>query len=182
MNSLSTIELSGSKVSLVPFENCHISDNYVSWLNDKEMSTIILSAETTTNLEDCRIYAEDLIASNENHFFAIITKTTQEHIGNFRLGPLDSQNNRIQLGMMIGNKSFWGKGIGSEVVELGLEFAFKMLKVHKVFLYVREDNFGAIRIYEKNNFFHEGVLREQIKKNNRYYDLLLMSAINPHSS
>jgi RimJ/RimL family protein N-acetyltransferase len=96
------------------------------------------------------------------------------------LGPLESQNNIIQLGMMIGDKSFWGKGIGSEVVELGLKFAFKILKVHKVVLDVREDNLRAIRVYEKNGFVHEGVVQAQVLKNNRYYDLLRMSAVNPH--
>ena len=179
MNSVSTVELNGFHVSLVPFGDQHITEAYVGWLNDQEMSKIILSAETTTTLEECRAYAESLILSNENHFFAMIANDTKEHIGNFRLGPHDKHNDRIQLGMMIGNKSYWGRGIGSEVVSLGLNFAFEILNVHKVFLDVREDNLGAIRIYEKNNFFHEGVLKEHVKKNNRFYDLVLMSAINP---
>ena len=51
MNTLSTVELIGSKISLIPFNESHITETYVSWLNDKEMSTIILSAETTTTLE-----------------------------------------------------------------------------------------------------------------------------------
>ena len=181
MNTVSSIELNGSKISLVPFGEQHITEDYVSWINDKEMSEIILSAETTTTLEECRIYAESLIQSSEDHFFAMVTNDTREHIGNFRLGLHDTINSRIRLGMMIGNKAYWGQGIGSEVVSLGLEFAFKTLNVHKVYLDVREDNLGAIKIYKKNNFFHEGVLKEHVKKNNRFYDLVLMSVINPDS-
>lgn len=180
MNTLSTVELIGSKISLIPFNESYITETYVSWLNDKEMSTIILSAETTTTLEECKEYATEMIQSNNNHFFAMVAHDTNEHIGNFRLGPHDRHNNRIQLGMMIGNKEYWGKGIGTEVVRLGLEFAFRNLKVHKVFLDVREDNRGAIKIYEKNGFFHEGILKEHVFKNERYYDLVLMSAINPY--
>ena len=91
-----------------------------------------------------------------------------------------SSTTAIVLGMMIGNKEYWGKGIGTEVVKLGLEFAFRNLKVHKVYLDVREDNRGAIKIYEKNGFYHEGILKEHVFKNERYYDLVLMSAINPY--
>jgi hypothetical protein len=50
MNSVSTVELNGSQVSLVPFGKQHITKNYLSWLNDQEMIKIILSAETTTTL------------------------------------------------------------------------------------------------------------------------------------
>ena len=182
MNTPSTVQLIGSKVSLIPFGQEHITEQYLGWLNDKEMSEIILSADTKMTLEECRAYAEALILSNDENFFAITTNDTSKHIGNFRLGLHDRTNSRVRLGMMIGNKSFWGKGIGTEVVALGLEFAFNTLNVHKVYLDVREDNLAAINIYEKNNFFHEGVLKDHVRKNDRFYDLVNMSVINPNSN
>jgi len=180
MNKKSPILLEGKEVNLVSFSEDFVTEAYVGWLNDREMSTIIIKAETDTTIEEVRQYCLTLIESEDNFFFAIVTKNEKKHIGNFRLGPLDKVNNRIGLGMMLGDKNYHGKGLGTEVVSLGLKFSFEDLNVHKVYLDVRGDNIAAIRIYEKNGFFHEGTLKDHLRKNNRFYDLKCMGIINPN--
>ena len=181
MNKEKPILVEGKKINLISFSEDFITETYVGWLNDPEMSTIISSAKISTTLEEVRQYCHSLMDSEDNFFFAVITRKEKKHIGNFRLGPLDRVNNRIQLGMMIGDKKYHGQGLGSEIVSLGLKFSFETLSVHKVFLDVREDNIAAIRIYEKNGFIHEGTLKDHLRKNNRFYDLKLMGAINPNN-
>ncbi|WP_092506285.1 GNAT family N-acetyltransferase [Virgibacillus salinus] len=79
--------------------------------------------------------------------------------------------------MWIGEKSEWGKGYGTEVVEILVNFAFSRLNLHKVYLTVDSDNIGAIRCYEKVGFYKDGVLRDEVFKNGKYVNRIYMSIL-----
>ena len=42
----------------------------------------------------------------------------------------DKKNKNALYGILIGNKSYWGKGIGTEVTKLILDFGFKKIKLN----------------------------------------------------
>lgn len=53
----------------------------------------------------------------------------------------------------IGEKEYWGKGIGSKVLSILIEKA-KQKKLKKLWLKVLYDNFRAIKLYEKYGFHY----------------------------
>jgi len=71
----------------------------------------------------------------------------------------------------------WGKGIGTEVTELLTFFGFDRLNLHRIWLGVTSENKGAVRTYEKAGYTHEGVLRDDIYRNSRYYDSIRMAIL-----
>jgi RimJ/RimL family protein N-acetyltransferase len=79
--------------------------------------------------------------------------------------------------MVIGDKSYWGRGYGTDSVRVLLRLAFEKMGLHRVHLHVFEFNQRAISCYEKCGFRREGVLREYWFKLGRFQDTLVMAML-----
>jgi RimJ/RimL family protein N-acetyltransferase len=78
---------------------------------------------------------------------------------------------------MIGEKSFWNLGYGTEAVRLLVAHGFQSLNLNRIALHVFQDNPRAIRAYEKAGFTHEGRQRQGEFHQGKYVDVLLMSIL-----
>ena len=58
-----------------------------------------------------------------------------------------------------------------------LNYAFNVLNVNKVCGEVISENVGALRVLEMCGSVKEGLLREHVFKNDRYYDVVIQSTI-----
>ncbi len=56
------------------------------------------------------------------------------------------------MGLTIGNKSYWGKGIGYEATKLIVEYAFNQLGLQVIYLTTSKYNQRAIKLYKKIGF------------------------------
>ena len=81
------------------------------------------------------------------------------------------------VGLGIGDRNEWGKGYGTEAMNLMLEFAFTEINLRRVTLTVFEYNPRAIRSYEKTGFHHEGRLRQFLTREGRHWDMLYMGIL-----
>ncbi|MCD7035727.1 GNAT family N-acetyltransferase [Metabacillus sp. GX 13764] len=71
-----------------------------------------------------------------------------------------------------------GKGYTTEAVKLGVEYAFKELKLHRVEAGVMPHNHGSLRVLEKAGFHREGIAKENVKINGRWSDHVILAIIN----
>ena len=108
-------------------------------------------------------------------FLAIVDRKTGAHIGNIKLGPIHPIHRYASLGILIGEKQFWGRNYGLEVVELMVDYGFKQLNLHKITLGVYDDHTASLRLFEKAGFSIEGRLREQLFRDGEYHDKVLMA-------
>jgi ribosomal-protein-alanine N-acetyltransferase len=154
-----------------------ISNDYVSWLNDKEVNRFMRFNEdyTVKMLED---YIKNLI-KNKTNFWAIKIKDTNKHIGNIKIDPIDFYHGFAELGIMIGAKEEWGKGYAQESMNLVIDYCFNNLKIRKINLGVLSENFAAVSLYLKMGFTIEGTLKYQVKFNDKYIDTIKMAVFNP---
>ena len=58
-----------------------------------------------------------------------------------------------------------------------VEYAFGTLNLNRIWLSCFADNARAIRAYEKVGFRREGVLRQEMYREGRYWDSLLMAIL-----
>jgi RimJ/RimL family protein N-acetyltransferase len=98
-------------------------------------------------------------------------------IGGTGFVNLDSRNRSAEFGIVIGDKSYWDQGYGTEAVCLLVKHGFNTLNLNRVYLRVLENNPRAMRAYEKAGFSHEGRQRQAEYKDGKYLDLLVMSIL-----
>jgi RimJ/RimL family protein N-acetyltransferase len=77
------------------------------------------------------------------------------------------------VSIAIGEQAERGKGYGREAMALALDFAFRELNLHRVFLTVFSYNTAAMAMYEKLGFMHEGTHRQHLQRDGQRFDMLL---------
>lgn len=82
-------------------------------------------------------------------------------------------NHRAEISITV-LKEYWGRGIGSRLMEFMIEFS-KKTGIEILYLEVRADNRRAIALYEKYGFEALGTFKNFFKIENNYYDALLMN-------
>ena len=91
------------------------------------------------------------------------------HIGNIKLGPINSFHKNAEISYFIGEKELWGKGYSTiaikKIIELGKKMGIKKLKAG---LY--EMNIGSKKVLTKNGFKIEGKFQSEIIYNGKRYN------------
>jgi RimJ/RimL family protein N-acetyltransferase len=82
-----------------------------------------------------------------------------------------------ELGIGIGDKSYWGKGYGREAIALLLDYGFLYWNLHRVWLKTNSANERAIRCYKACGFIEEGRLRLHEWHNGKYVDTVYMGIL-----
>ncbi|WP_142992011.1 GNAT family N-acetyltransferase, partial [Staphylococcus haemolyticus] len=91
---------------------------------------------------------------------------------------LDWVNRNSELFIYIGDEEYWGKGYGTQALELIIKFAFNNLNLHMLYLEVFSYNKNATKTYERLGFKQDGILRQSKFQDGKYYDKIIMSKIN----
>ncbi|SRR6267378_92231 len=169
--------LRGSKVYLRPLERTDLNETYLGWLNDPEVTRYLETGVFPATYQDLEKFYDGVTGSKTDVIFAIADRKTHRHVGNVKLGPINWVHRRALLGIMIGEKGFWGKGVGEEATRLMVEYGFFRLNLHRIGLGVFEEHQPAIRCYEKIGFKLEGRLRDQMFQAGEYKNQLWMGLL-----
>ncbi|AIQ48488.1 acetyltransferase [Paenibacillus sp. FSL R7-0273] len=102
--------------------------------------------------------------------FAVTDKLSGEVYGAIALSCNEKSNNG-ELAYWIGEE-YWGRGYATEAAEAMVDFAFEDRHYHKVFARYFSSNTASGKVMEKIGMSKEGILREHIRKENRYHDLV----------
>lgn len=154
------------------------TDEYLSWLNDHEVTRGLETGVFPSTKESLVDFIQKTSGNRDNIIFAIVDKARNKHIGNIKLGNIHWIHRHGELGILIGDKSSWGKGFATEACSLLVEYAFGKLNLHKVWLAVFSNNPAAIKVYEKLGFAVEGTLKEHVFSGGKFEDKILMSIFN----
>jgi RimJ/RimL family protein N-acetyltransferase len=172
--NLSVPFLVGSKVILRPLVEKDINKKYLNWINDPEVTRYMETGTFPTTLQDLREFYDKIKNSRSDVIFAICDKRVKKHIGNIKLGNINWVHRYADLGIMIGDKNYWGKGYGQEACRLLLEYAFNRLNMNKVILGVFANHKSAIKAYRKAGFTIEGRIKYIFNVKGKFVDKILM--------
>lgn len=167
--------LEGSLVRLRAREKTDL-DRVHRWINDREVTQYLLARYPLSRAAEEKWLEENADSSFQSVRLAIETKDGV-HIGNIDLGPIDAEDRRGALGIMIGEKEYWGRGLGSDAIRTLLRFAFDEMNLNRVWLTAHEFNERAVACYRKCGFREEGRLRQDRYFRGRYWDTLIMGVL-----
>jgi len=149
-----------------------------SWRNDRELVDLLGNNFLfIAGSVDERWYQGYLNARDSSVRLAIEVGDPGDYAGNVNLTTIHAINRSAEFSILIGERKYWGKGIGERATRLMLAHAFTNLNLHRVFLKVLRSNERARRLYQRVGFVEEGCEREAVFKSGTYHDLALMSML-----
>ena len=169
--------IAGEHVYLRPVSRADATPAYVGWLNDPETTRFMEPRRDQATLASVREYIDNVSSRDDAVFLAICLNGDDRHVGNVKLEPIDRRHRSAILGIMIGDRTARGRGIGTEATTLACRYAFETLGLHRVALGVTVDNLPAIRCYENVGFKREGKQRDAVRRGDTFIDSLWMAIL-----
>ena len=136
------------KILIRPLEH---NDSEISWKwrNDEEVWKYTGSRpniSVTPEIE--REWFNKVLNQTSSRRFAITVD--DKYVGNIQLTNITSENAEYHI--FIGEKDYWGKGIGLSATQQIIRFAKYVLKLKQIYLYVKKENENAVKLYQRCGF------------------------------
>jgi RimJ/RimL family protein N-acetyltransferase len=109
--------------------------------------------------------------------FAIESLADGQALGSVTLRGGSGEDRSGELGLLIGERSRWRSGFGTDATRTMCRFGFEMMNLHRIWLDVFVNNAPARHVYEKVGFRVEAVRREAAYKEGVYLDVLRMGLL-----
>jgi ribosomal-protein-alanine N-acetyltransferase len=137
-----------------------ISPNYLQWLSDPLVNQYLeIRHNVPESVSALREFVRSVNASDNTLMLGIFSIRDNLHIGNIKVGPIDWIHRRADIGFLIGDKQYWGKGIATASIMLLINYCILNLGLKKLTAGCYEPNVGSYKALEKSGFVMEGKLR-----------------------
>ncbi|MEC3981560.1 GNAT family N-acetyltransferase [Amycolatopsis sp. H20-H5] len=168
-------ELRGERVLLTQLDG-RFADGLWSSLQDPENIRLTGTHQTFT-----RAQIDDWAATRpgreDRADYALVRISDGAFLGEVVLNDIDEDNDSASFRISLAGAHLFGLGYGTEATRLALDYAFDVLGLHRVGLEVFAHNPRAERVYEKCGFVREGVLRDALRWEREWHDVVRMSVL-----
>jgi RimJ/RimL family protein N-acetyltransferase len=149
-------------------------------LSDPECMKYWSSPPLSTIDDAARLLQQDLDsdARGDSVCWAINRKNQSNLIGKCILFNFSQANRRAEIGFILKRK-YWRQGLTQQAVEAVIDFAFKILKLHRIEADVDPGNQGSLGLLEKLDFKREGLLPERWYVHGEWQDSVVLGLIGP---
>ncbi|HEV8444780.1 MAG TPA: GNAT family protein, partial [Steroidobacteraceae bacterium] len=166
-----------ASVELFPLGVEHATNHYVAWLNDPQVNRFLESRFSTATPESVREFVAGAAASANVLFLGIRALEPRRHVGNIKLGPIDTRHGLGEIGIMIGDRMAWGRGVASAAIERLAAIARDQLRLRKLTAGCYASNAGSQRAFEKAGFRVEARRAAHFLLDGKTEDLVLMARL-----
>jgi RimJ/RimL family protein N-acetyltransferase len=129
-----------------------VNERYRSWFNPETARMGIASARREQTLQDLRDFIAERVDRPDVLFLGIFDKQSGEHVGNIKYEPINRDEGYAVMGILVGEKAWWGKGVTAEVLRATARWLAAHCGTREIVLGVMKDNLPARRSYEKVGF------------------------------
>ena len=143
--------------------------------NDDESALLLGGVHHQYTEEDIMKWINFHNSQDDEAVFVIEDTNTGRIIGHSGIYKIDKRIRKAEYGILIGAKSARGKGWGTKITNAVTEYGFAVLGLHKIKALVLKENLPSYYMFKKCGYVEEGVLVDENYKNDRYYDVVIMS-------
>lgn len=148
----------GSKVRLREKRLGDALNDY-SWRTDPELAQLDATPPLkTTFSEHLQSYAIELRHPSLTRCTFAVETLDGKHIGNSLFYGIDETGGETELGIMIGERSYWDKGYGTSAVTSLVDYIFRHTNLNRIYLKTLKSNRRAKRCFERCGFLPYGHL------------------------
>jgi len=159
MISLDTVErlfpIEGKLVRISIFTEENITDTYLSWLNDPEVVRFSNQRFFQHTYHSSLDYLRTFVGTT-NIFLAVYLKDEDKYVGTMSVYFLPPHE-VADIGIMIGDRDCWGKGIGGDAWTTVLSLLIDVVGIRKVTGGTLSCNKGMLKILAKSGMKPDGV-------------------------
>ena len=170
--------LESTRLVCRPLNSSYCTPEYLKWLNDEEVTRYLEIFEPYSE-KQLRDYLEVVDKNSTVLFWAIHIKHNNKHIGNIKIDPVNRYHGLGEYGIMMGDRTEWGKGYAAEVSKAIINYCFTEEKLRKITLGVVDENLAAVNLYKKLGFETEGLYKRHGLYSGHYCHLLRLAIFNP---
>jgi len=159
-----------------------ISDaaEFYAWSCDREVTQFSLSAYAYPQSKgDIATWLSGINANTKCVSFGICCGESGKLIGYAGIASISTLNRSGEYFILIGNKAYWGEGIGTEVTKVITDYGFNTLGLHRIELTAYANNPSAIHAYENAGYVHEGLKKQSGFRNGEFVDKVMMAILAP---
>ena len=164
-------------INLKPLTKENITP-FHTWLNDDLAIKYSLSKfQGISSQKDIQNWYLNLIEDSKNYTTGIFLDKSDKLIGYAGICDISKTNKSGEYFIFIGDRSQWGKGLGTIATNEIIKYGFHRLNLNRIMLTVSEPNKGGVRAYEKVGFKFEGRLRKACYRDGKFHDKIIMSIL-----
>lgn len=173
--------IKGKRTYLEPFGPAHLyAPAYYGWLRDIGVVRYIGRDELLQGIsfEEAESYVKQLWANEYCNFFAVHHTETGKFIGTAKVNFISAQGRKhgiADIGIMLGDKTFWGQGLATDILQAISTFAFDQLRARKLSAGAYSVNEAVVKAFLRIGYKIDGRLRQQLDVGDNYCDHVLMS-------
>ena len=173
------LRIQGSRVYLRPITDSEEDTNLIiEWRNSDAVRPYFIYQKPFT-VEGHKQWLEGQIFFGKGFQFIVCRADNHKPIGCTYLRDYDENARKAEYGVFLGEVTERGKGLGKEVLDLTLKFAFEELKLHKVYARAFADNLPSVMSFLGCGFDKEAHLRDEEYIKGEYRDIVFLGKINP---
>ena len=134
-----------------------VSQAYVDWMNDPVVVQYTESRFDKYTFDDVLNYVGSSQDDDAVVFLGLFSHEDDSHLGNIKLGPIKAESLSGDIGILIGDKRLWGRGMASRAIGALSDWALSSLGLRELTAGAFEVNRGSINAFLKNGFVVRGI-------------------------
>ena len=130
---------------------------YAAWMRDEEVTRYLEVRFAPPDAATLELLIARMNDSTDNLLLGLFPlEDPERHIGNIKLGPIDSGHACAAIGVLIGAKEYWGRGLAGQAVAAVAELGFDDFGLERVEAGFYADNVASQRAFKRAGFVEEG--------------------------
>ena len=133
-------------------DGSHAGGAYLAWMNDPEIMAYTESRFASHDAASLEAFIAVMNESPANLLLGLFDRSDDTHIGNIKLGPIEREHQRAWIGIVIGDRTRWGRGLAAQAIDAVARHGLETLGLRRVLAGIYADNAGSLRAFAKAGF------------------------------
>jgi len=147
-----------------------LSGPYPGWFSDQTVTKYNSHGKFVKTLDYFQSYFDQL--NNQDQLVWAICHRENGHIGNISLQLIDFICRNADLGVLIGDKRHWGKGVALMAAKALLQHGFYKLNLERIYCSTAATNYGMQKLAVKMGMTEEGRRRSHMYLEGQWIDMI----------
>jgi RimJ/RimL family protein N-acetyltransferase len=156
--------------------NLHATKKYLSWLKESDVKRFTDIKYQKFSIKKIKEFIYEKNKSKNEFLLGIFLKKNNIHIGNVKIGPINTFDKTAEISYFIGDPDNRGRGYATLAIKKAIIFS-KKIKLKKLKVTGFEINYASKKIIEKNGFYREGRLKSELLHNKKRYSAFIYAKI-----